>query len=99
MRIDYSHGLTQEQAYEKVRGLLLDLQEKHADKISDPRTEWNPEHTVMEYSMAIMGNKTSGRVTLRDGQVSLEGKLPFMVRMFSSRIEEMIRVELDASFS
>ena len=99
MRIDYQHNLTPKETYERINNLLTDLQEQYADKISNPETHWNSEHTKMEYSMEIMGFKTKGEVTLEDGQVSLEGKLPFMARMFSGKIEAMIKAQLEALLS
>jgi len=95
MRIDYQHNLTQEEAYRRINNLLTDLQKQYVDKIRNPRTSWNPEHTRMGYSMEIMGFGTKGEVTLQDGQISLEGKLPFMAKMFSGKIEEMVRKQLD----
>lgn len=99
MRIDYKHKLTHEEAYERISNLLTDLQRRYADKISNPRMRWNPERTRMDYSVEIMGFGTNGQVTLRQGQVSLEGTLPFMARMFSGKIEEMVKGQLDALFS
>lgn len=99
MRIDYQHNLTSEEAYKRINNLLTDLQKQYADKISNPKTSWNPKHTRMDYSMEIMGSGTKGQLTLRDGQVTLEGKLPFLARMFSGKIEEMIRTQLDDSLS
>ncbi len=95
MRIDYQHNLTQEEAYRRINNLLTDLQKQYADKIRNPQTSWSPEHTRMSYSMEIMGFGTKGEVTLQDGQISLEGKLPFMAKMFSGKIEEMVRKQLD----
>ena len=99
MRIDYQHNLTQGEAYNRINNLLTDLQKQYADKISDPRTSWNLEHTRMNYSMEIMGFSTKGEVTLKNGQVSLEGKLPFMARIFSGKIEEMVKKQLDDLFA
>lgn len=45
--------------------------------------------------MEIMGFKTNDQVYLRDCQVTLEGKLPIMARMFSGKIEEMVRKQLE----
>jgi hypothetical protein len=95
MKIDYPHNLTQEESYERINRLLSELQEQHADKISDPETTWNSGHTRMDYSMKVMGFNTSGQITLRDGQVSLDGKIPLMAKMFSGKIEEMVRLQLD----
>ena len=99
MKIDYQHNLTSEEAYRRINNLLVDLQRKYSDKISNPKTSWNPEHTQMDYSMEIMGSKTKGQVHLKDCQITLEGKLPFMARMFSRKIEEMVRKQLEDSLS
>ena len=99
MRIDYNHNLASGEAYRRISNLLSDLQRQYADKISNPQTSWDKNHTRMDYSMEIMGFSTKGQVTLMDGQVSLEGKLPFMARMFSGRIEEMVRTQLDSILS
>jgi len=99
MRIDYQHKLTRKEAYIRINDLLLELQKQYADKISSPKTSWNPEHTVMEYSMEIMGIRTKGKVTLDNNQVILEGKLPFIARIFSRKIEEIIIKQLDDLFS
>jgi len=95
MKIDYKHNLAPEEAYRRINNLLTDLQSQYADKISNPQTSWNPEHTRMAYSMEIMGFRTKGEVTLNNGQVSLDGKLPLMARMFSGKIEEMVKTQLD----
>ena len=95
MRIEYQHKLTSEEAYRRISHLLSDLQRKYADKISDPQTRWNSEHTRMDYSMKIMGFSAEGQVTLQNGRVSLEGKIPFMAKMFSGKIEKMVREQLD----
>jgi len=99
MKIDYQHNLTNEEAYKRINNLLLDLQTKYSDKISNAEKSWNPEHTQMNYSMEIMGSKIKGRVHLRDCQITLEGKLPFMAKMFKGKIEHMVKEQLEDLFS
>lgn len=99
MKIDYWHDLTSKEAYERINGLLANLQKKYSDKISNPKTTWNPEHTQMDYSIEIMGFKTEGKVHLRGSQITLEGKLPGIAKMASGRIKKMIKTQLDESFS
>ena len=65
MRIDYSHNLEREEAYQRISNLLLDLQRQYADKISNPKARWNQEHSQMDFSMEIMGFSTSGQVYLK----------------------------------
>ena len=49
--------------------------------------------------MKIKGYSTSGSVSINDEEVILEGELPFMARMFSGKIEDMVRKQLDESLS
>jgi hypothetical protein len=95
MRIDYQHNLTQEEAYRRINALLTDLPKPYADKISNLKTSWNPSHTLMDYSVEIMGFSTQGELTLKNGQISLEGKLPFAARLFRGEIEKMVKTQLD----
>ena len=99
MEINYSHNLTQKEAYEKINILLTDLQKRYSDKISNPQTSWDSGHTRMNYSMEIMGFDTSGHISLEHGRVNLEGKLPFMARIFTGKIEGMVKKQLDELLS
>lgn len=99
MRIDYSHHLTCEEAYRRIDRLLSDLQRKYIDKIKNPQISWNLEHTRMDYNVEILGFNAEGLVILDDRQVSIDGKVPFAVRIFSGKIEEIVRKHLDDMFS
>ncbi|MFH1310859.1 MAG: polyhydroxyalkanoic acid system family protein [Nanoarchaeota archaeon] len=99
MRIDYLHNLTIQETYERINKLLPELQEEYSDKISDSQLNWNLDCTQMNFSMKVMGFKTSGQIHLKDKQISLEGKLPFVAKMFGEKIEEMIRKKLDELLS
>ena len=99
MKIGYPHNLTNEEAYNKINDLILDLRIKYSDEISNEKKSWNEEHTQMDYSMKIMGIKIKGKVHLSDSKITLEGKLPFVAIPFSKKIENRIRKQLEESFS
>ena|SRR3989344_7026669 len=99
MKIDYNHNLTQDEAYTRINNLLGELKKKHSEEISNPQMSWNSQHTIMDYSVKIKGFSSSGQITLKEGQVSLEGKLPFAAKIFSGKIERMVREKLDDLFS
>ena len=99
MRIEYNHKLSKDEAYTRLQGLLLDLQRQYAGQISDAWSEWNKDHTQMRFRASIRGFETTGNVYLMDKQVILEGSLPFMARLFSGKIEKMIRERLEALLS
>lgn len=94
MKIDYKHGLTPEEAYGRINNLLSELKSQYADKISDHQSSWNSDHTQMDFSIKVMGFSAKGQICLGEGQVTLEGKLPLMARMFKGKIERMIEKQL-----
>lgn len=98
MRIEYQHKLAQDVAYERINTLLADLKTKYSDKVKTFTTNWNPEHTKMSYSLEIMRFGTEGNITLEDNKVILEGKVPFAAKIFTSKIEDIIRRKLDDLF-
>ena len=95
MKIEYRHSLSTNEAYQKIDGLLNGLQKKYADKISEQQAIWNADHSQMNFNMTILGFYVEGNVKLCDGKITLEGKIPFVARMFSGKIENTIREQLD----
>ena len=96
MKIEYKHALTQGQAYQKIDKLLTALQERYADKITNPQKTWNADNTQMDYSIEILGFETKGKVVLSEGQVNLDGTIPFLARAFSKKIESKLKERLEA---
>lgn len=99
MKINYPHNLTPEEAYRRIDAQLSSLQATYAPRIRNPQVRWNPEHTHLDFNVEIMGFGTEGQVILSENQVSLEGKVPLLTRMFSGKIEEIIRKQLEELFS
>lgn len=99
MKIVYNHGLKAEEAYNRIDNLLKNMAEKYADKISNPETRWNSDHSEMDFGVKVMGFGTNGKVYLEDGKITLEGKLPFAARIFKGKIENMVKEQLEELFS
>ena len=99
MKIDHTHNLTDEEAYERINSLLSDLQKQYSDSIKNLLTEWNPSRSQMDFSMEIMKFAINGVVYLSNSQVTLDAKIPLMARPFSGRIESIIRQELKNKLS
>lgn len=95
MKLEYTHTLSSDEAYARISMLLQKLQDQYADKITNPMMSWNESHTQMDFTLEVKGIKTQGQVFLKDGQISLEGKIPFLARAFSGKIESMIKKKLD----
>jgi len=95
MKIDYQHNLRLEDTYAKINTFLTDLQEQYSDKISNVKTSWNLNRTHMTGSMELMGCKTRGTIVLTDGQVTLEGTVPFYLSFFRNKIKKIVTTKLE----
>lgn len=105
MRVDYEHSLELEDVYRRLNQLFSVLPGQYPGKIGSLQIVWNPEHTRMMYNVEItglslrgvkiIGCSSNGHVTLTDGLILLDGKLPFIARPIRGKIEEKIRMTLD----
>ena len=65
----------------------------------NPHKSWNDTHDRMEFSLEVQGQRISGNLELRGDRAILDIKLPFFARFLSSRLQEMMREQLDDLFS
>jgi hypothetical protein len=99
MEIKYNLGnYSQEEAYQKIDSFLDGLVEKHSDLISNPQKEWNNEKDKMEFGFEAKGYNIEGTINILEDKLVLNGKLPWVARMFSGKIEEIINKQLDELF-
>ncbi|MFQ5933918.1 MAG: polyhydroxyalkanoic acid system family protein [Dehalococcoidia bacterium] len=98
MKIEYRHGLTTEEAYKKIDGLLDALQQRFQDQVRNPEKSWNASHDRMEFSLEVRRQLISGSLVLTDDMAILEIGLPILARAYSDRIEDLMREELDQLF-
>jgi hypothetical protein len=98
MRVEYSHALSREIAYERINSLLAELQTKYSDKIRYLSSSWNPERTKMNYRLETSVFDTEGNISLENNKVILEGKVPLTARMLTGKIKDIIRKKLDDLF-
>lgn len=95
MRIEYSYNIEKEKVYNRIDNLLSSLQEKYKEDMSNPQKRWNSNKDKMEFNMLIKGYEISGIITLQDNKVIIEGKLPFIAKMFSGKIENAVKSQLE----
>ncbi|MEE9199570.1 MAG: polyhydroxyalkanoic acid system family protein [Dehalococcoidia bacterium] len=98
MKIEYRHGKSAQEAYERIDGLLTALEAQYKDQISDSHRAWNDTNDRMEFGLEAMGQRISGTLSLEGEMAILELKLPLLARMFSGRLERIVREELDKLF-
>lgn len=91
------HPLSQQDAVEKLKGLMDSLKTKYKETASEVQGTWAG--NVMDFSMKVMGFKIAGKVTVEDKQARVEGSLPLAAAMFRGRIEESIKTELQKELS
>jgi hypothetical protein len=94
MRIEHKHNKTKDEAYKIIDKFLGELKEKYKDNVQNYSKNWNYSKDIMEFSLYVRGLEISGKIQLYDNLIVLEGKLPFLVRIYQEKIESMIRQKL-----
>jgi hypothetical protein len=89
MTIVIPHPLPPEDALARVKGLLTLLRQKHADKIANVQEEWSG--NGCRFAFTAMGMPVQGQIAVLNGQVRIDGKLPFAAMFFQGKIEQTIR--------
>ncbi|MCX6749961.1 MAG: polyhydroxyalkanoic acid system family protein [Candidatus Pacearchaeota archaeon] len=99
MEIKYNLGnYSQEEAYQKVDAFLDGLVKQHSDLVSNPSKKWNPEKNKMDFGFEAKGYTISGNIKLQGKELVLDGKLPWVAKMFSGKIEDMVLKQLGELF-
>jgi len=88
-----THNLGQQKATEKLQHFLEQVRERYADQLSDMRGDWSEQG--LEFAFKTMGMAVQGNLTVEDGAVHVNGKLPLAAALFRGRIEQTIRTELE----
>lgn len=91
MRLTVPHGTTRSEAKKKIRRLLSNLAEKHADMVSDVDEKW--EKDLLSFGFRARGMKATGTLEVTDDEVIVEGRLPLLARPFEGRIKSAIERE------
>jgi hypothetical protein len=87
------HTLGQEEATQRVKGLLEKVKSRYQGQVSDLHEEWG-DHSG-QFSFKTFGFNIKGQVAVEPSEVKVEGELPFAAMMFKAKIEQTIREQLD----
>lgn len=93
MEVKVDHTFSQEEALAKMKSFLGKLKEEYGDKVDDIEEKWDG--NAGNYSCKFQGMKLEGKIKVTDGNVVVNGKVPFFALPFSSVIESTIKGELD----
>ena len=85
------HSLSQDEAMDRIRQVLGNVQQRFAGQVSEVQQDWtNNEGT---FSFSVMNMPVSGRLTVNNNDVALDGKLPLAASLFQGKIKSIIMEE------
>lgn len=99
MRIKHTHGYNKDEAANRIEQMFNLLETKKQGVVSQVKTRWDSSRTKMEYSFLISGQKIAGIIQCADNLVEFEAKLPLALRLFQSKIENMVQEKIVEVFA
>lgn len=85
------HSLGREEAMNRIRQLLENVQQRFAGQVSDIRQDWSDNEGT--FSFSVMNMPVSGKLTVNNNDVALDGKLPLAASLFQGKIKAVIMEE------
>jgi hypothetical protein len=87
------HALSPQEATERLDRFADILREKFKDSVSELEQSW--EGNALAFRFKTFGIPLSGKVSVGDKQLTVDGDLPFTAMMFKGKIESSIREQLE----
>ncbi|MBQ5404368.1 MAG: polyhydroxyalkanoic acid system family protein [Bacteroidales bacterium] len=91
MEVQIDHKYSESEALEKMKSFLTKLKTEHQDKVGGIQENWQGNEG--DYSCTFNGMKLSGHIKVENGKVTVNGKVPFLLKPFESLIESTIKNE------
>lgn len=98
LKMELPHTLSQDEARQRVRGLMEDVRTKNAGEISNLHEDWNGNIDSFSVSTAL-GFEVSGTIEVTKGAVQFSLDLPFIALPVKGKIEKMIRARAEKSLA
>ncbi|MGC9968321.1 MAG: polyhydroxyalkanoic acid system family protein [Minisyncoccia bacterium] len=83
------HCLSQEEALRRVKLLLAEVKEQHADQIDALEEQWDGNQGT--FRLSVKGCSVSGTLTVGQTYVELDGDIPFPASLARGKIAKIIR--------
>lgn len=93
MSVTVPHQLGQAEALTRVQTMIGGLKRQYGDQITDLQEQWNGSNG--DFSLKAMGFHVSGRLSVSETALDMEGDLPLMAAPFKGQIEQMVRQEAE----
>ena len=87
--VQVPHPLSQEQAMERIKSLMDQVKNEHADKFDLESATWTGAR--FEFVIKTFGMKIPGKMQIEDTVIHISGDLPFAASMFKGRIEKELK--------
>ena len=85
------HAIGQEEALNRIKKLLDNVQTRFSGQLKDVQQDWN--NNEGSFSFSVMNMPVSGKLTVNNGDVALDGKLPLAASLNQGKIKEVIMEE------
>lgn len=87
-RVVVPHELEQEEAIDRIKGLVAQLKKEYGDQVSQVEETWSGNRC--EFSLKIRRFNLSGFIEVGDSSAEIRGTLPFAARLFEGPAKELI---------
>ena len=87
------HKLSQEEATERIKGLLVKLKTEQAELIEEVKEKWDGNIGVFKFT--AKGFQIEGDIQIEPSEVLINAKVPFVVSLFKGKITEVIQREAE----
>jgi hypothetical protein len=91
IEMNIPHSLGREEAMNRIRQLLGNVQQRFAGQVSDIQQNWTDNEGT--FSFSVMNMPVSGKLTVNNNDVELDGKLPLAAVLFQGKIKSLIMEE------
>lgn len=89
--MEIPHPLNQQEAQDRIQSVLKNVEARFAGQVKDLKQDWNGNSGT--FSFSVMGMPVSGTLTVNNGNVQLDSKLPMAAAMFQGKIKSVILEE------
>jgi hypothetical protein len=97
LSISIPHQLSQEEALQRVKTLLTNLQNEQRDRIKNVTEEWTG--NTAKFGFTAQGFNVSGDIIVESGTATINAELPFALSFFKGMINQTIREKATALLS
>ena len=87
--ISIDHSLGQEEALNRIKGILAQVKENYGSQVSDLQENWTDNGG--DFSFKAMGFKIAGDLAVTDSKVMINAEYPWAAKPFQGTIETTIR--------